>query len=204
MFLQPPKALAWIYPDIVCNVKTADKKLFLTFDDGPTPGITGKVLDLLKHHQVKATFFCLGCMVEYAPELFRRIMVDGHAVGNHGYHHIDGWKTSNEEYFKDVERADGIISSPLFRPPYGHLKWSQLMLLKKKYNIILWDVMSYDFKMAEPATCIKTLTKKATRGSILVFHDTKKAENNMLASLEFTIRHFKNHGFRFDTLSNVL
>lgn len=161
---------------IVWKIPTQKPKLYLTFDDGPTPEVTLWVLDLLKRYNAKATFFCLGKNIEKHPEIFERIKIEGHAIGNHSFDHPRGKVTTNGKYFENIEKADKLIESRLFRPPYGSLKISQYRELKKKYKIVLWDLLSYDFELdLDLEESIFNMKSKVENGSILVFHDSKKA-----------------------------
>jgi len=149
--------------------------LYLTFDDGPTPGVTDWLLDLLREHGAKATFFCIGKNVQEAPELYERILAEGHSVGNHTQNHPNGWSTKNEEYFRNVREASEVISSRLFRPPYGKLNYSQYQALKNQYRIVLWDVLSWDFLETMPKEeCWTNVEQNLEPGSIIVYHDKTK------------------------------
>lgn len=161
-----------------------DMHLHLTFDDGPTPDVTHWVLDKLKEYGAKATFFCLGRNVERYPETYNRIVEEGHSVGNHTYSHLKGWQVSKPEYLDDVKLASNYISSGLFRPPYGRMGWNQLRALKDQYRILMWDVMSYDFSNRIcPRQCLDNVIGNVRNGSIVVFHDSKKAHRNLQYAL---------------------
>ncbi|MDR2037158.1 MAG: polysaccharide deacetylase family protein, partial [Bacteroidales bacterium] len=173
----------------------------LTFDDGPTPGITDKVLDLLQQYKAEATFFVCGKHVKLHPDLYRKIKDSGHSVGNHTYQHISGWKTSTGKYLSDVEKTGEYVRSKLFRPPYGKLKFRQYLYLRKKFRIIIWDVMCMDFdRNTDPQTCFGHISNHAGKGSIIVFHDSAKAAANMLYALEQTLMVFSGKGYRFEKL----
>ena len=174
--LQVPKIIHSFFPSLIWNIPNAGNSIFLTFDDGPDPEATPRVLDILAEHDAKATFFCLGRQVEKHPAIFNRIKKEGHAVGNHTYSHLSGWTTSNKKYFEDIARADEIIGSKLFRPPYGRIRLSQIRVLKKKYKIVMWDVMSGDYDAKQkPEEIIKRVHRLCRPGSVVVFHDTIKA-----------------------------
>lgn len=169
-----PKIIQSLFPSIVWRISNSGNEVFLTFDDGPDPEATPRVLDILGEHNAKATFFCLGKQVEKYPALFDRIKKEGHAIGNHTYSHLSGWTTGNKEYFVDIDRADETIGSKLFRPPYGRIRLSQLKVLREQYKIIMWDVMSGDFNLRLGAVdCLKNIENHATSGSILLLHDSK-------------------------------
>ena len=177
--------------------------MFLTFDDVPHPTITPWVLELLKLHDAKATFFCIGNNVVKYPDVFERILQEGHAVGNHTYHHLNGWKTQKKAYITDVENAASLIVSNLFRPPYGRIKSSQVRGIKEAMNhqnaqVIMWDVLSADFdKSLTPKQCIANVMNHVVAGSIVVFHDSEKAERNLREALPQVITGLLNTGYKF-------
>jgi peptidoglycan/xylan/chitin deacetylase (PgdA/CDA1 family) len=177
----------------------------LTFDDGPTPEITEWVLEQLKQYNAKATFFCIGNNIEKHPEIFKKIIADGHSIGNHTFNHVKGWKTSNQTYFEEVDNCEKTIQNfsinstqtKLFRPPYGKIKLYQSKVLRKKgYKIIMWDVLSVDFdRNISPEKCLSNVTENIANGSILVFHDSTKAFPNLEYALPKTLDFLKNKGF---------
>jgi peptidoglycan/xylan/chitin deacetylase (PgdA/CDA1 family) len=176
MRLFRPFAAKCLYPEAVFRIKTSEKLLYLTFDDGPHPGSTFRILQILKDHNVKSVFFCSGARAELNPDLINLIKSDGHLIGNHGYSHLNGWKTSFEKYISDVNRADRIFGSELFRPPYGHLKPSQYSKLKRRFRIIIWDLMPYDFDYSWGAVNTLAIMKSKIRpGAIIVMHDTPES-----------------------------
>ena len=147
----------------------------LTFDDGPDPDSTPQLLDILDKHDIKALFFCDGRAAEKYPDLINRMISKGHIIGNHGYNHLNGWKTSLKKYIADVVNAAPYTSSGLFRPPYGRLRFNQYRELKEKYKIVFWDIMPYDFDRSfGSGNSLRVLKKKLRRGSIIVLHDTTK------------------------------
>ncbi len=177
-FTRPPSILRKLFPGLIWTIPNDENRVFLTFDDGPDPEVTPWVLDLLGKHNAKATFFCLGKNVEKYPDLFQRIKDEGHAVGNHTYSHPDGWRTKNRDYFADIERADRLIGSRLFRPPYGRITPSQIRVLKKKYKIVMWDLLPGDF---DPKTsvekCTRRIEKYTQSGSVVVLHENRKQKD---------------------------
>jgi peptidoglycan/xylan/chitin deacetylase (PgdA/CDA1 family) len=184
---------------------TKEKLVYLTFDDGPTPEVSHWVLDVLDIHEIKATFFCIGQQVEKYPDTFQEIIKRGHAIGNHTYHHLSGWKCTDEQYITDTERAADLIQSNLFRPPYGRIKRSQYAALKKQYKIIMWDVLSKDYDMeVQPEACIKNVVSNIKPGSIIVMHDSVKAQRNMKHSLPLIIHDLFNLGYQFGNLKEDL
>ncbi|MFI3289599.1 MAG: polysaccharide deacetylase family protein [Rikenellaceae bacterium] len=183
MRLKPPKFLRRLMPDLIWEIEDADS-LFLTFDDGPTPGITEWILATLDKYNAKATFFLLGRNVELYPELYRQIIEAGHAVGNHTYSHQKGWKMSLERYVEDVEFASGYIESNLFRPPYAQITPSQARFLGRRFRLVMWDVLSRDYSnKVSPKGCLLNVTKYMEAGSLVVFHDSEKAFPNMSYAL---------------------
>ncbi|RED50507.1 polysaccharide deacetylase family protein [Seonamhaeicola aphaedonensis] len=206
-----------IFPNYVWDVPSASKSIYLTFDDGPTPEITSWVLNTLKDYNAKATFFCIGKNVEKYPEIFERILVDGHHVGNHTQSHIKGWNSSTEVYLKNVQICDEVIKSQiihselsaknyqnvhLFRPPYGQIKPKQgKKLMEHGYKIIMWDVLSFDWdKKVSEEICLSNVISKAKSGSIVVFHDSLKASKNMMFTLPKVLDYFTKKGYNFDVL----
>ena len=181
------KRLVWRFVDA--------EEVFLTFDDGPIPEVTPFVLDLLQKENIKATFFCVGDNVRKHPEIYQRIIDEGHSIGNHTYHHLNAWKTSNETYLDDIKKADEVIDSKLFRPPYGKISPHLISKLKDQYDIIMWDVLSGDFDPKITADkCYDNVTKNAKHGSIIVFHDSIKAFEKLKIVLPSVISFFKEKG----------
>jgi len=183
-FVRNPIILRWFYPSLIWRIPSKEKSVYLTFDDGPTPGITEFVLDELKKHEAKATFFCIGENVLKHPELFQRIKDEGHTVGNHTMNHLNGWKTSAALYVQDVKLADDLISSRLFRPPYGKIRPLQIKMLKAKFKIVMWDVLSGDFdEKVSIEKCLEYVLKNMRSGSIVVMHDSMKAGERLKSYL---------------------
>jgi peptidoglycan/xylan/chitin deacetylase (PgdA/CDA1 family) len=186
----------WIYPDAVFRIRTNEKLLFLTFDDGPNPDSTLFLLDLLDKYEVKALFFCKGASAEKFPDLVSQIRTRGHLIGNHGYNHIDGWTKSLKGYISDVSMAAPHTSSAFFRPPYGHIRLNQYRQLKKTYKIIFWDIMPYDFDTRFGRDkSLKVLKERIRPGSIIVLHDIK--ENTFPGFIEEFILFAVKEGYRF-------
>ena len=201
MKMQTPSALRILFPSLLWEVKTSGKEIFLTFDDGPHPEITPKVLNILAQFKAKASFFCVGENINKYPDIFRQIKAEGHSPGNHSYNHLNGWKTKNSDYFENIEKCGKLTDSSFFRPPYGKLKPSQIAFLKKKYRIVMWSALSYDFdKSVKPEQCLRTAIKNTRRGTIMVFHDSEKAAKNMLYALPRYLEHFSNLGYLFKKL----
>ncbi|REK04796.1 MAG: polysaccharide deacetylase family protein [Bacteroidetes bacterium] len=189
-------------PSLTWNIPVDDKRIFLTFDDGPVPEATAWVLDELNKFQVKATFFCVGENVRRNPDLYERIIIEGHSVGNHTQHHMNGWKTEKTKYLNDVKECSKFIKSGIFRPPYGRLKLNQIKELKKKYSIIMWDVLSMDYDhRLSPENCIERVKRRTKPGSIVVFHDSAKAMPRLKKSLPVLLSYFINEGFTPDLIN---
>jgi peptidoglycan-N-acetylglucosamine deacetylase len=200
-WVKTPSILKPLSRDLLWSVKTADRVLYLTFDDGPTPGVTEDVLNLLQNYQAKATFFCLGKHVEMHPSLYAQIRVMGHGIGLHSYDHPDGWKTCTFAYVRNVLRGGKHMDTTLYRPPYGHITPAQLSLLKKRYRVVMWDVLSADWDASNsPEQCAFNVISHAKAGSIVVFHDSEKALPRMLPALRATLEHFAQLGFHFAAL----
>ncbi|RVU89799.1 polysaccharide deacetylase family protein [Flavobacterium columnare] len=194
-------------------IPNKSKTIYLTFDDGPTPEVTEWVLDLLKEHNIKATFFCIGKNIKEYPKIFKRILSEGHSIGNHTYNHINGWKNSTHEYLNDIISCEKTIAEnsginqsnfKIFRPPYGKIRPNQSKELKKRgYKIIMWDILTADFDLSiSNEECIKNATQKIESGSIIVFHDSKKAYYHLKNCLPKAITFYKEQGFSFDIIRN--
>ncbi|MFC2112210.1 polysaccharide deacetylase family protein [Bacteroidota bacterium] len=188
LFVKTPVLIMRLFPELIWHLsskeESQDNHVYLTFDDGPTPEVTPWVLDCLKQYKAKGTFFCLGRNVEKYPEIYDQILEQGHAVGNHTYSHLKGWKTPNSEYFDDVQLAGHAIESGLFRPPYGRFRKTQIRELRKDYKIVMWDVLSQDYDNSiSPQKCLANVEANLRPGSIIVFHDSVKAKKNLYYSL---------------------
>ncbi len=199
--INAPFFLRWYYPNVVFNRSRQEKKIYLTFDDGPIPEVTPFILDTLAQHGIKATFFCVGENIQKYPEIFNRLLAEGHRIGNHTFNHLKGWKTDDHEYLHNVERCQELTATKLFRPPYGRAKKSQLKALSNTYKIIFWDVLSGDFDMnITPEKCYQNVINYVKNGSIVVFHDNIKAIPRLTYALPKSIAYFLNKGYTFDVL----
>lgn len=179
----------------------SSKVIYLTFDDGPVPEVTPRVLDLLDKFNLKATFFCVGENVQKYPELYAELIRRGHKTGNHTFNHMKGFSVSSEEYCANVEKASQYIDSTLFRPPYGQIKRSQRKKLQSQYNIVMWDLITHDYNQKLDKESIFNNVKRYSRnGSIVVFHDSIKAKNNMLYVLPLAIEYWNSQGYSFGVL----
>lgn len=180
---------------------SSSKVIYLTFDDGPVPEVTPLVLDLLDKFNLKATFFCVGENVQKYPELYKEVLRRGHKTGNHTFNHLKGFNVSTDEYVANVEKASEYIESNLFRPPYGRIKRKQRKNLQSQYEIIMWDLITYDYNQKLEKEIIFNRVKRQSRnGSIVVFHDSIKAKNNMLSVLPLAIEFWNSKGYTFDVL----
>ncbi len=196
-----PALIQKFFPDLLCRVEGEGNVAYLTFDDGPTPGVTEEVLDVLAQYGAKATFFCLGRQVQLHPELSARIATEGHRMGNHSYSHLDGWRTNTYQYLQDVALADTVIDAHFFRPPYGRMRPAQYTTLKKKYQIVLWDVMPGDFDPTLSADdCYLIMQKHVSPGSIIVLHDSQKAYPRLKEILPRFLEEFSGKGYVFKAL----
>lgn len=187
----------YLYPEAIFRIKTTEKVLYLTFDDGPYQESTPVLLKILLKHGIKSTFFCNGSHAGKLPAHMDQIRSEGHLIGNHGYSHMKGWYSATDEYIADVEAAARFTSDRLFRPPFGMIKKSQYNLLKKKYTIYFWDLMPCDFDLSFGAeNTLKILEKKIRPGSVIVMHDKTSSCANEI--IEEFIVFAKNKGYRFE------
>ncbi|MCF6341548.1 MAG: polysaccharide deacetylase family protein, partial [Bacteroidales bacterium] len=201
MQIKPPYLARLFFPQLLWDVNTAAKEIFLTFDDGPHPEITPRVLEILDEFDAKATFFCVGENVKKHPATYASILEKGHQTGNHSYHHLNGWKTKNQKYFDNVAQCRELVKSKLFRPPFGKIKPSQIQTLQKDYKIVMWSVLSRDFdKNVSAGQCLKNVIHFAETGSVVVFHDSEKAATNLFHALPVFLEHFKQRGFVFSII----
>ena len=201
--------IKWLFPKYVWEQTTKSNRIYLTFDDGPIPEATPWVLDLLQRHNAKATFFCIGENASKNPELLKRILNEGHAVGNHTYNHVNGWQTNSATYINNVDLCTNAFQEilkfdpKLFRPPYGKLKSAQANeLIRKGFKIIMWDVLSADFDTSVSAEdCANNVLKNIKPGSIVIFHDSLKAFKNLEHALPATLKYIEEKGYICEVLS---
>ena len=204
-----PKLAKSLFPDLLWDLPSKKKVIYLTFDDGPTPIITNWTLDVLKQYNAKATFFCIGKNIEEHPSIFKRILTEGHSIGNHTHDHVKGWKTKTIDYLTNVDEAQRTIKSKiinqqssitnLFRPPYGQIKPIQAkQLIYLGYKIIMWKVLSKDWDTSiSNKKCLENVINNTVSGDIVVFHDSIKAANNMQYALPKVLEYFNDKGFEF-------
>jgi peptidoglycan/xylan/chitin deacetylase (PgdA/CDA1 family) len=202
-FIKTPWVAKKIFSSYIWDLPAEDNAVYLTFDDGPHPTITPWVLDELKKYNAQATFFCIGDNVQKYPGIYQRILDEDHSIGNHTYHHLNGWKTEDKKYLDDVSKAAQLIRSNLFRPPHGRIRNSQAKkilnaLQTNDSKIIMWDVLSADFDSSfSPEQCLNNVLENVSAGSIIVFHDSEKAYNNLKYVLPETLKSLKEEGFIF-------
>ena len=215
--VKSPLLLKWYYSDLIWNKSRSEKIVYLTFDDGPIPNVTDFVLNTLKSFDIKATFFCIGDNIIKHPEVFERLKIEGHAIGNHTFNHLKGWKTDDETYIANSLKCQDLTQTNLFRPPFGRIKKSQVRKLKSVFSyqfqtnkpktascelqIVMWDVLSGDFDInLSPEKCLQNVIKNTENGSIIVFHDSLKAFDRLKYALPKTIQYLSDKGYQFGTL----
>jgi peptidoglycan/xylan/chitin deacetylase (PgdA/CDA1 family) len=207
--IRTPSLLKKLYPSCTWNFAREEKSIYLSFDDGPHPVATPFVLDALKQYNARATFFCIGKNVVSHPDIYKRILNDGHKTGNHTFNHLNGLKVPDKEYMDNIKEARKYIDSNLFRPPYGRISKFQIRLLTNAENnkrqqplkIIMWDVLSADFDISLTGEkCSANVTKNARGGSIVVFHDSEKAFPRLEKALPETLKYFSGEGYTFKSV----
>lgn len=198
-----PFWLKALFPNYHWRIKTKEKVLYLTFDDGPIPDVTEFVLDTLNKYKALATFFCIGDNVNKHPEIYKKLLASFHSIGNHTYNHLNGWKSDPETYIQNYHQCNETlkVKTNLFRPPHGRITQKQARQLPSDTKVIMWDVLSGDFdKDLCREKCLKKSIEHTRRGSIVVFHDSLKAKNNLYYTLPRYLEHFSSLGYRFETL----
>lgn len=201
-FYSAPFWLRAIYPKgLIWSVANAERKVFLTFDDGPVPEATPAVLEILRKYNVKATFFCVGENVQKYPEIFNSLLVDGHAIGNHTFHHAKAWETDYNTYLSEVAHCQQLVNSYLFRPPHGHITRKLARELRKDYRIIMWSALTGDYnRNLTGEKCLANAVNNTKPGAIIVFHDSIKALERMEYALPRYIEYCIAEGYSFTTL----
>lgn len=205
-----PRLIQYLFKGFTWRKQVSDKVIYLTFDDGPIPEVTEWVLDILQEYKAKATFFCVGDNINKHPQVFEKVILNGHKVANHTYNHLQGLSSKNDIYFSNINRCQQSVKEynvgkesgkPLFRPPHGRLKFSQASFLREHYEIVMWDVLSGDFDpKLKPQLCLKRCIRATKEGSIIVFHDSVKTYEKLKHVLPAYIQYFTSQGFRFETL----
>jgi len=202
MFIEQPSwILRALYPKAIWRMDPNEKAVYLTFDDGPIPEITPWVLDLLDTYNIKATFFMVGDNIRKHPETFQMVVERGHRIGNHTFNHIRGFEFRTMNYLANTDKANETMKTDLFRPPHGHMRFAQYHVLKKFYKIVMWDLVTRDYSKRVNGKQVFEIVKKYVRnGSIITFHDSLKAENNMKYALPRSIEWLKEQGYEFKLL----
>ncbi len=203
IIIQPPALIRNLYPHFIWRIPVNEKIIYLTFDDGPIPETTPWILNQLDAYNAKATFFCIGENVKKYPKYYQKILTNGHKTGNHTYNHTVGMKSKNKQYFENIQKAGMFIDSKLFRPPHGRIKFSQAKYLRKNTNlqIIMWDVLSMDFDNSRsPEQVYKNVIHYSRPGSIIVFHDSLKAQKKLQYTLPRCLKFFSEKKYRFEAL----
>ncbi len=201
MNIRFPDLLRPFLGKLVWRKNPSSKVIYLTFDDGPVPEVTPQVLDILDKYSIKATFFSVGENVQQYPELYSEVLRRGHKTGNHTFNHLKGSDFSTEEYVENVQKATEYIDSNLFRPPYGRITYRQKKALRSRFEIIMWDVLTRDYNRNLSTEYILNIIQRDSRnGSIVVFHDSIKAKNNVLSVLPLAVEYWKAEGYNFGLL----
>jgi peptidoglycan/xylan/chitin deacetylase (PgdA/CDA1 family) len=202
LFVTTPKFIQALFPSLIWRKETQDKRIWLTFDDGPSPQVTPWILSVLIFEILKATFFLVGEQIEEFPQLTGAIIKEGHTIANHSYSHKNGWLTNKEKYLEDIEKCQELMpNNKLFRPPYGKITKSQITALKDRYEIILWDVLSYDFqKNISTKRVQENIIKNTKAGSIILLHNNNVSFKNLYPILEKTIQQLKKEGYNFSAI----
>lgn len=199
--IHTPHYVQALFPGLTWKMPSGRNSIYLTFDDGPIPEVTPWVLETLAAYNAKATFFCVGDNVRKHQEIYNSVIEAGHSVGNHTLNHLSGWSTENISYFHNIRHCARIVNSGLFRPPYGKLRPSQVQFLQRHYQIIMWDVLSADFdNEITPEECFQNVIQHAGQGSIIVFHDSLKAQVNLRFALPRVLEHYSKLGYTFNSL----
>ncbi len=202
-FIRSPKIIRKFFPShLVWEIPNNERKIFLTFDDGPDPDVSPEVLKILDNFKIKASFFCVGDNVRKHPGTYEMIREKGHVTGNHSFNHLNGWKTKNQAYLANIARCREYVDSRLFRPPYGRIRNSQARHLKNAYNIIMWSVLAGDFdRRFSREDCIKNVLSNTESGSVIVFHDSRKTKDKVLYALPAVIEALLKRELVFDVIS---
>lgn len=196
-FIQPAAILRWFFPGSFWRLKGEEKIVYLTFDDGPHPIVTEWVLNQLEINKQRATFFCIGKNIDAHPSVFKNVIEKGNVVGNHSYSHNRNFVNNNELFFDDINKCQLLFKTVLFRPPYGKIKFSQFYKLRKKFRIIFWDVLSYDYDdKYSGKDCAHFVTKYLRNGSIITFHDSEKAFPRLRIALPIVLEYLKVNGYK--------
>lgn len=195
---QPAKFLRWLYPQALWRMNPEERAVYLTFDDGPIPEVTPWVLEVLKHYDVKATFFMVGDNIRKHPQEFQMVVDAGHRLGNHTYHHLGGFRHCTRQYLADVALANEYLQTDLFRPPHGWMRWSQYYMIRQKYQVVMWDLVTRDYsKRLNGRDVLLNVRKYARPGSIITFHDSVRSHDKLLYALPRSIEWLQSQGYGF-------
>ena len=195
---QPAIWLRWLYPRATWRMDRNEKAVYLTFDDGPIPEATPFILDTLSQYGIKATFFMVGDNVRKYPELYNKVVAAGHRIGNHTFNHIGGFRHTITTYKANADKADQLLHTDLFRPPHGWMRWDQYIWLRRKYRIVMWDLVTRDYSKWMTAEDVLNHVKRYTRnGSIITFHDSLKSIDKLHYALPEAIKWLKAEGYEF-------
>lgn len=198
---QPATFLRWLYPHALWRINPQERAVYLTFDDGPIPVVTPWVLDVLKHYDIHATFFMVGENAYKHPHELAMVRDAGHRIGNHTYNHIGGLIHGYRSYLRNVDKANMLLHTDLFRPPHGWLKWDQYRIVRQKYKIVMWDLVTRDYSIRlNGRDVLLNVRKYARNGSIITFHDSLKSEDKLLYALPRAIEWLQSQGFAFKTI----
>ena len=199
--IKSPKILQYLFADFLWKIDTDEKVIYLTFDDGPHPVITPWIINLMNQYDAKGTFFLIGDAVNRHPDLYQLYKANGHQVGNHTYKHIKGWKSRKKNYLKEIAQCAEIVKSSLFRPPYGQINLQAILEIKKKYKVVMWDVLSWDFDTdTSSEICLSNVINYSKEGSIVVFHENEKSMKNIMYALPKVLEHFTKLGYCFKAI----
>ncbi len=202
-FVKTPQWIKHLFNKQIWSFETDQKILYLTFDDGPIPEVTPWVLKQLSKYNAKATFFCIGDNIKKHPKIYNQLIEENHKIGNHTFSHLNGWKTSCNNYLKDIKKAGGLIKSRLFRPPYGKISPKQANALRKEgFSIIMWDVLSADFDNSiSNEKCFNNVINNTNDGSIIVFHDSIKAQSRLKYVFPKVLEYYTKQGYVFEAIN---
>ena len=201
---QPSLWLRWIYPDALWRMSPHERAVYLTFDDGPIPEVTPKVLEILRSYNIKAKFFMVGDNVRKYPEVYQQVKDEGHRIGNHTYNHIGGFRHGIRSYLNNVEKADKLLHTDLVRPPHGWLKWEQYFFLRKHYQLVMWDLVTRDYSRRINAYRVLWNVRHYARpGSIITFHDSLKSKEKLYYALPRSIEWLRSQGYAFKTFPRM-
>jgi peptidoglycan/xylan/chitin deacetylase (PgdA/CDA1 family) len=195
---QPSIYLRWLYPGALWRMDRNERSVYLTFDDGPIPEATPFILDTLSRYGIKATFFMVGDNVRKYPDIFRMVVDAGHRIGNHTYHHLGGFRHSVRHYLSDIEEANKLLNTDLVRPPHGWMRWSEYVLLRRHYRIVMWDLVTRDYsKWLNANDVLSNVMRYARNGSIITFHDSKKSITKLHTALPLALDWLISQGYEF-------